>query len=66
MTFKFFRTAPIIKSDTVLKLERMGKTMQLLQAIEAERRNFSSNTGSSINGEVTVERVGAYGTKKGR
>lgn len=64
--FKFFSTAPIIKSDTVVKLERLGKTMQLLQAIEAERKNIFSNTGSSINGEVTVERVGSYGNKKGR
>ena len=65
MNFKF-RTAPVVKSDTVLKLERTGKTMQLLQAIEAERKNFFSNTGSSNNGEIMVERVGSYGNKKGR
>lgn len=65
MIFKL-RTAPVVKSDTVLKLEQMGKTMQLLQAIEAERKNSFSNTGSSINGEIMVERVGAYGNKKGR
>lgn len=41
MTFKF-RTAPVIKSDTVLKLKRIGKTMDLLQAIKAERKNHVS------------------------
>lgn len=65
MTFKF-RTAPVIKSDTVLKLERIGKTMDLLQAIEAERRNHISNTGKSFDGQITVERVGAYHNNKGR
>jgi len=66
MTFKFFRTAPVIKSDTVLKLERIGKTMDLLQAIEAERKNPASHTGTSFDGQIMVERVGAYNTNKGR
>ena len=58
MTFKL-RTAPAVRSDTIVKLERIGKTAQLLQAIEAERRNIS-NTGNSANGEITVKRVGGY------
>lgn len=65
MTFKFFRTAPVIKSDTVLKLERIGKTMELLQAIEAERKNPVSHTGTSFDGQIVVERVGSY-MNKGR
>ncbi|HEX8675699.1 MAG TPA: hypothetical protein VF700_00680 [Segetibacter sp.] len=65
MTFKF-RTAPVIKSDTVLKLERIGKTMDLLQAIEAERKNHVSNTGKSFDGQIMVERVGSYNNNKGR
>lgn len=65
MIFKL-RTAPVVKSDTVMKLERMGKTTQLLQAIEAERKNIFSNTGTSRNGEIMVERVGSYGNKNGR
>jgi hypothetical protein len=63
MFFKF-RTAPAVKSETVLKLERTGRTIQLLQAIEAERKNPFSNTGSSSNGQIKVERVGAFGNKK--
>ena len=66
MSFKFFRTAPVIKSDTVLKLERLGKTTELLQAIEAERRNPLSNTGTSFDGQIRVERVGSYNINKGR
>ena len=65
MTFKF-RTVPVIKSDTVLKLERIGKTMELLQAIEAERKNHVSNTGKSFDGQIMVERVGSYNNNKGR
>lgn len=65
MTFKF-NTAPVIKSDKVLNLERSGKTMDLLQAIEAERKNSYSNRGTSNNGEITVERIGSYGNKKTR
>jgi len=65
MTFKF-GTAPVIKSDTVLKLERIGKTMDLLQAIESERKNHVSHTGKSSDGQIIVERVGAYHNNKGR
>ena len=65
MTFKF-RTAPVIKSDTVLKLERIGKTMDLLQAIESERKNNVTNIGKSFDGQITVERVGSYNNPKGR
>lgn len=57
MTFKF-RTAPIIKNDIVLKLESIGKTRDLLQAIEAERKNHVTNTGKSFDGQIMVERVG--------
>ncbi len=57
MTFKF-RTAPIIKNDIVLKVESIGKTMDLLQAIEAERKNHVTNTGKSFDGQIMVERVG--------
>lgn len=66
MNFKFFKTRPDTKSDTVFKLQRIGKTMQLLEAIETERKNILSNTGSSANGEVTVRRVGAYNNKLSR
>jgi hypothetical protein len=66
MSFNFFKTVRPNKSDIVLKLERIGKSMQLLQAIEAERKDIFSNTGSSANGEVMVRRVGAYDNKKGR
>ena len=65
MTFKL-RTAPVIKSDTVLKLERIGKTMDLLQAIESERKILVSHTGTSFDGQLMVERVGAYHNNKGR
>lgn len=66
MSFKFFKTAPVIKSDTVLKLERIGKTTDLLQAIEAERKNPLSHIGASFDGLIMVERVGAYNINKGR
>lgn len=56
----------MIKSDTVLKLERIGKTMDLLQAIEAERKNHVSDTGKSFDGQIMVERVGSYNNNKGR
>ena len=66
MSFKFFKTAPDTKSETVLKLERIGRTMQLLEAIDAERANMFSTKGSSANGEITVKRVGAFDSKTGR
>ena len=66
MNFKFFKTAPHTKSDTVLKLERVGRTMQLLEAIDAERANVFSTKGSSANGEITVKRVGAFDSRTSR
>ena len=65
MIFKL-RTAPVIQSDVVRKLDAIGKTNELIEAIEAERKNSQSNTGSSANGQIRVERVGSYGNKKGR
>ncbi len=53
-------TAPIIISDTVLKLAKAGKLKDVLQAIEAERHNRHTDTGKSANGQVAVVRVGAY------
>ena len=53
-------TAPVIISDTVLKLVKAGKIKYVLQAIEAERNNEASYTGKSDNGKITVVRVGAY------
>ncbi len=53
-------TAPVIISDTVLKLAKAGKIKYVLQAIEAERNNEVSYTGKSDNGKITVVRVGAY------
>ena len=66
MIFNFFKTSPVIKSDNFLKLERIGKISLLVEAIEAERKNQHSNTGSSTNGQVIVQRVGAFGNKKGK
>lgn len=53
-------TAPIIISDTVLKLAKAGKLKDVLQAIEAERHNQATDTGLSRNGQIAVVRVGAY------
>lgn len=53
-------TAPVIISDTVLKLAKAGKLRDVLQAIEAERHNHSANTGTSLDGKIAVVRVGAY------
>ena len=53
-------TAPIIISDTVLKLAKAGKLKDVLQAIEAERHNYATDTGKSLNGQIAVVRVGAY------
>ena len=66
MIFNFFKTAPVMKSDNFLKLERIGKISLLVEAIEAERKNPNSNTGTSLNGQVVVQRVGAFGNKRGR
>lgn len=40
--------------------------MDLLQAIEAERKNYVSNTGKWFDGQIMVERVGSYNNNKGR
>lgn len=53
-------TAPVIISDTVLKLAKAGKLKDVLQAIEAERHNQTTNTGRSLDGKIAVVRVGAY------
>ena len=53
-------TAPIIISDNVLELAKAGRLNEVLQAIEAERHNNNTFTGESRNGQVKVERVGAY------
>jgi predicted esterase len=53
-------TAPVIISDTVLKLAKAGKLKDVLQAIEAERHNQAANTGHSSDGQIAVVRVGAY------
>ncbi len=53
-------TAPVIISDTVLKLAKAGKLKDVLQAIEAERHNNMTDTGTSLNGQIAVVRVGAY------
>ncbi len=53
-------TAPVIISDTVVKLAKAGKLKYVLQAIEAERHNHTTDTGKSANGQVAVVRVGAY------
>lgn len=53
-------TAPIIISDTVLKLAKAGRLQDVLQAIEAERHNNGTVSGKSRNGQIEVVRVGAY------
>lgn len=56
--FKRISTAPLIRSEKVLKLAMAGRTPELLEAIENERRGHSQ-TGRSANGQITVTRVGA-------
>ncbi len=58
--FMKWSTAPVIISDTVLKLAKAGKLKDVLQAIEAERHNNMADTGTSLNGQIAVVRVGAY------
>lgn len=53
-------TAPVIISDTVLKLLKAGKINDIMQAIEAERQNNHAFTGESKNGQIAVVRVGGY------
>lgn len=53
-------TAPVIISDTAVKLAKAGKLQYVLQAIEAERHNHATDRGKSANGQVAVVRVGAY------
>jgi hypothetical protein len=49
-----WRTAPDIKSDKVLRLEKEGKIYLLLEAIESER---AGENGKSKDGSITVRRV---------
>jgi hypothetical protein len=53
-----FNTAPLIRSEKVLKLAMAGRTSELLEAIENERRGHTQS-GRSANGQITVTRVGA-------
>ncbi len=45
-------------STTVVKLSKIGKSSDLLQAVERERKNRADSRGSSNDGKVTVIRVG--------
>lgn len=45
-------------SETVIKLSKIGKSSDLLQAVEKERKNPNESRGTSDNGRVTVIRVG--------
>jgi hypothetical protein len=47
----FFRTAPRVKSDKVLLLERAGKMNLLIDAIEAEKK------GLPQKGDIKVKKV---------
>lgn len=49
-----WNTAPVIKSDKVLRLEKAGKIHLLLEAIESER---AGGNGKSKDGSVTVRKV---------
>lgn len=52
MLSNFFRTAPKVKSDKVLEIEREGRMNQLLLAIGQERK------GLPQTGRIKVSRVG--------
>jgi hypothetical protein len=60
---KSISTAPLIRSEKVLKLAMAGRTSELLEAIENERRGHSQ-IGHSANGLITVTRVGARPIQK--
>jgi hypothetical protein len=48
---QFFTTAPKVKSDKVLKIERDGRINELLDAIERDRK------GLQQTGKIKVTRV---------
>jgi hypothetical protein len=59
--WNWFKTAPKVKSDKVLWLEKMNKRRLLLEAVDDERRNYRKNykgIGRSKCGKITVVRVG--------
>jgi hypothetical protein len=56
-------TIPVVKSLKVVKLAKAGYTSKLLDAIKNERKGTSSS-GSSVDGKITVTRVGTYAYKK--
>jgi hypothetical protein len=59
--WNWFKTAPKVKSDKVLRLGKAGYSNMLLEAVDDERRNYISGigcTGKSKCGRLTVTRVG--------
>lgn len=50
----WFRTAPRVKSNDVLNLERANKVLVLFEAIEDAKKN---RVGKSKDGRLTVRRV---------
>ncbi|MBP9689682.1 MAG: hypothetical protein KBE91_08740 [Bacteroidia bacterium] len=45
-------------STTVVKLSKIGRSADILVAIDKERENRRVNVGTSSDGKVTVTRVG--------
>ena len=61
---EFFNTAPKVKSEKVVRLEKIGQGFRITQAVDAERKATNhSNIGSDAEGKITVRRVGAFKAK---
>lgn len=63
MAFSFFNTAPKILSDKFIKLAKEGRLPEIMEAIDDERHNNTTGTGTSKNGKIKVTRVGIYTAK---
>ncbi|MCU0441705.1 MAG: hypothetical protein MUE96_04840 [Bacteroidia bacterium] len=50
-------------SETVVKLSKIGRTRDILEAITKERESGGRGTGKSSDGKVVVVRVGASSRK---
>jgi hypothetical protein len=54
--FSFLLTAPKVVSDVFLKLEKIGKKKQILEAID-DQRHKKTISGKSKDGSITVTKV---------
>jgi hypothetical protein len=61
--FRFFKTAPNVKSDKVIDLERRGLSHLIIEAIRDER---NGGWGYSKNKEIRVRHVGLWRILKKR